>query len=383
MAKFAISAGHSIHVAGARGNGLDEATEVNAIAPMVVEQLRARSHRADMAPNIGRTQKAYLQEEWSHANNYGGTGVSIHMNSFGSSSATGVEVFYYRPSAYKTAVAVSAQLAKDLGIKNRGAKKAGYEYLRSTKGPAILVEICFLSNSGDVAAYNRLGRAGVAKSIVDGLVGYWYPNQIPTPTSPSTSTPTPAKPRPNSIVDYLNSIGVDSSYSNRKILAEKHGIQGYKGTADQNIRLLTLMQNEKASASTPVATPAPTPPSKGSTYSGPSIVEYLNSIDIDSSYSNRSRLAVRYGIANYTGTAEQNTKLLYMIRDGAPVTRDVVVSKPAKPKSSYTGPSIVTYLNSIGVDSSYKNRAKLAVKHGIKNYKGTAAQNTKLLNILR
>src|SRR5699024_12852830 len=45
--------------------------------------------------------------------------------------------------------------------------------------------------------------------------------------------------------------------------------------------------------------------------------------------------------------------------------------------------SIVTYLNSIGVDSSYSNRAKLAKQHGISNYKGTAAQNTKLLNILR
>jgi len=45
--------------------------------------------------------------------------------------------------------------------------------------------------------------------------------------------------------------------------------------------------------------------------------------------------------------------------------------------------SIVDYLNSIKQDSSFANRAKLAKQHGIKNYKGTAAQNTQLLNKLR
>ncbi len=48
-----------------------------------------------------------------------------------------------------------------------------------------------------------------------------------------------------------------------------------------------------------------------------------------------------------------------------------------------TKTSIVDYLKSIGQDSSFAARAKLAAKYGTKNYKGTAAQNTKLLNILR
>lgn len=65
-------------------------------------------------------------------------------------------------------------------------------------------------------------------------------------------------------------------------------------------------------------------------------------------------------------------------------------STPAKPttpntsnKSTYQGNSIVEYLNSIKVDSSMANRKKLAAKHGISNYKGTAKQNLKLLAILR
>lgn len=45
--------------------------------------------------------------------------------------------------------------------------------------------------------------------------------------------------------------------------------------------------------------------------------------------------------------------------------------------------SIVVYLKSIGVDSSFSNRRKMAAKHGIKNYSGTAQQNLLLLKKLR
>ena len=56
-------------------------------------------------------------------------------------------------------------------------------------------------------------------------------------------------------------------------------------------------------------------------------------------------------------------------------------------KPKYTGASIVDALKSIGVDSSLSNRAKIAVANGIvtstNNYTGTAAQNTKMLNLLK
>lgn len=45
--------------------------------------------------------------------------------------------------------------------------------------------------------------------------------------------------------------------------------------------------------------------------------------------------------------------------------------------------SIVDYLKSIGQDSSYSNRAKLASQNGITNYTGSAAQNTALLKALQ
>ena len=50
---------------------------------------------------------------------------------------------------------------------------------------------------------------------------------------------------------------------------------------------------------------------------------------------------------------------------------------------AYKGNSVVDYLKSIGKDSSYANRKKLAAEYGISNYKGTSQQNTSLLNSLR
>ena len=50
---------------------------------------------------------------------------------------------------------------------------------------------------------------------------------------------------------------------------------------------------------------------------------------------------------------------------------------------SYKGVSIVDALNEIGINSSFSYRSKLASANGISNYKGTAEQNTQLLNLLK
>lgn len=63
----------------------------------------------------------------------------------------------------------------------------------------------------------------------------------------SCDVATDCYPIPNcagsSIVEALKSIGVDSSYSFRRKIAEKNGILGYKGTADQNTYMLGLLKS--------------------------------------------------------------------------------------------------------------------------------------------
>jgi hypothetical protein len=51
----------------------------------------------------------------------------------------------------------------------------------------------------------------------------------------------------NSIIDFLKVQGLPSDMASRKIIAEKHGIIPYSGTADQNIEMLALLRNPSLS----------------------------------------------------------------------------------------------------------------------------------------
>lgn len=110
----------------------------------------------------------------------------------------------------------------------------------------------------------------------------------------------------SSIVDALNSIGYDSSFANRKILANKLGISNYTGTAEQNLKMISLLKGNTSNVTY----------LKNSNYKGTSIVEALNQIKIDSSYNYRAKLAEKNGISNYTGTASQNTQMLNLLKNG-------------------------------------------------------------------
>lgn len=70
-----------------------------------------------------------------------------------------------------------------------------------------------------------------------------------------------------SVVDYLRSQGQDSSFSARKNMADKYGIQNYKGTAEQNTSLLSKLQGGSgSSASSGASAPnAPAAVSSGTT----------------------------------------------------------------------------------------------------------------------
>ena len=51
-------------------------------------------------------------------------------------------------------------------------------------------------------------------------------------------------------------------------------------------------------------------------YKGTSIVDALNQINVDSSFNYRSKLAEVNNIKNYTGTIEQNTTMLNLLKRG-------------------------------------------------------------------
>ncbi|MDA5718140.1 M15 family metallopeptidase [Listeria monocytogenes] len=59
------------------------------------------------------------------------------------------------------------------------------------------------------------------------------------------------------------------------------------------------------------------------------LVDYMNMNKLDSSFANRKKLAAKYGIKNYSGTASQNTTLLAKLKAGKPHT-------PASKNTYYT-----------------------------------------------
>ncbi len=78
------------------------------------------------------------------------------------------------------------------------------------------------------------------------------------------------------------------------------------------------------------------------TYSGPSIIDFLNSIGQDSSRASRVQLAARYGITNYTGTADQNTQLLNNLRNLYTSTGSIFPANPTPPPTPTTNPNTPT-----------------------------------------
>ena len=195
------------------------------------------------------------------------------------------------------------------------------------------------------------------------------------------------------IVDILNRYG----WGIEKVT--KH--QDYSGkycphrTLDMGWDRFINMIKEKLNGTTkPIET---TPATNNSSflyanYNGNSIVDALASIGVDSSFSNRTKLANINGISNYRGTPEQNITLLNLLKQGklkANGSGNANTSQPVKKdntaylKVDYRGTSIVDALKSAKIDSSFANRKKIAKLNGINSYAGTPEQNLKLLGLAK
>lgn len=65
-----------------------------------------------------------------------------------------------------------------------------------------------------------------------------FNKQVVSPITVTVSAP----PKHTSLVDYLKSKGLNSSFAARQQLATRHGIKSYQGTAAQNVALLNKLQ---------------------------------------------------------------------------------------------------------------------------------------------
>lgn len=295
--KILLSAGHGGADSGSIG--LDNGKEKDRTMDLV-------NLVANKLKNMGHTVTTKQEKNWlgwtsSNRNGYD-YALSIHFNSF-NSLATGTECFY--KSKLGKASELSKAVANAMGIKNRGAKQTS-ELRMLNIGFDNLLEICFHDNSNDLSKYNT-NKDAVATAIANAITGGKAVITTNTVAKPSNNSY-----KGNSLVDYLKSIGVDSSFTNRKKLAQTNGIKNYTGTASQNTALLNKLRGNKATTTTTSNTSYY---ARYYGYSG-SLVDALKSLNIDSSFSNRSKIAKTNGVKVYLGTSNQNTTLLNLLKQG-------------------------------------------------------------------
>lgn len=238
-----------------------------------------------------------------------------------------------------------------------------------------------------------------------------YLNNSSSPVPPTTTTTPPATTVPQTPVQNqtsqppVNTTSAATNAANGFSQAAAQQLEASlraNGVDDATVKATVNAYYAGYGQAGPYST-AVTPPAAGTTpppnttysgasgYTGDSIVDFLTTAGKPSDYNSRAALAQQYGIANYTGTAEQNTQLLTLLRQGSNPTTNVPTSTGTPPTQAttyagaknYTGASIVDFLSLAGQPSTYNDRAALAAKYGIANYTGTAAQNTQLLGILK
>lgn len=171
-----IDAGHGGHDPGTSGNGLVEKNIVLDVALLVRDRLKNEGMNVVMT----RTDDTFVTlsgrvriAENANADSF----VSIHANAF-SPSANGAETFYHsRHQAAKSkalASKIQEHLVRDTGMHYRRVDEGNYHVIRETSMPSTLVELGFVTNSGDAARMKKPGyNEKAATAIVKGIKEYY------------------------------------------------------------------------------------------------------------------------------------------------------------------------------------------------------------------
>ena len=168
--------------AGAEGNGYREQDLVYTIGARLAELLNsnpnfeARLSRNTGTEILGTSVATSLAQRVNAANSWGADYfISIHANASDIASASGSEAFVFSISseAYGFAQSILEGLSAATGLENRGVFARPTLYvLRKTQMPATLLEIGFITNSGDAALMYENPEL-FAAGIYNGILSYF------------------------------------------------------------------------------------------------------------------------------------------------------------------------------------------------------------------
>lgn len=168
-----LKAGHGLTLSRGASAIIDESTENRKVKDSVLKYLRQLGHNVTDVTQDHLDADTELVDGVSRANNGGAElFVSIHFNKAFNhyDGALGTESWVYsRSDNIKLDEEVAGRITmalSNLGFKNRGIKESAELYeLRSTKMASVIVEVCFVEATEDVALYQRLGADLIGKHI--------------------------------------------------------------------------------------------------------------------------------------------------------------------------------------------------------------------------
>lgn len=253
----AISGGHNKIVQGASCY-INEVTEDR----KVVEAFRKYAKKLGLTCYVCNDDKGTNQSEnllyivGNHNKKKRDLDISIHFNAYKKvgkdGKSKGVEVWVYdeKSECYDLAKEICDSIAR-LGFTNRGVKVIkSLAFLKNTKKPSMLIEVCFVDDKDDTDLYNKIGADTIGKVIAETIARKEVPkNSKPSETvSKPSETPTFKIPklkgyRGFSVVDGLKKFGYKSDKKYRGEIWVALGYKAkYKGTAQQNLRLLNALK---------------------------------------------------------------------------------------------------------------------------------------------
>lgn len=220
--KIAVRGGHCPNVPGSRGI-IDELKEDRLVKNAVIKYLNQMGVSVlDVTPpDSTSSSSADLSYGVNKANNWDADlFVSIHFNNAYSTynGALGTEVCVY--SEYDIAGRVVNKMAS-LGFRNRGQKvRTGLYELKHTSMKSMIVEVCFVEATEDVALYKKVGYDYIGKTIAEALVNRSSgvtPTPTPTPEPVPTPTPQPTSKNYDSWIARLQEECNKQGFSNQKV----------------------------------------------------------------------------------------------------------------------------------------------------------------------
>lgn len=171
--KIAVRGGHTELCTGASAL-INELTEDRKVKDAVVKYLKILGQDVlDVTPPVNYTSSASKDLAYgvNKANDYGANlFVSIHFNKAYDvyNGSLGSEVCVYSTNNYANRV---VEKLGCLGFGNRGQKiRTGLYELKHTNMVAMIVEVCFVEATEDVALYKKLGADAIGKAIAEAIV---------------------------------------------------------------------------------------------------------------------------------------------------------------------------------------------------------------------